>query len=128
MCKNWREKGTCKYGEKCLFAHGESELTKRSSLNGPEPKKPEPVKPPETETKESSAVPEKVNQEPVIVKEEETKQPELHKKEEKLDAAAESVKLGGPIFETPLKTEQTNQTPTPAFSSSQDMSTMHSTG
>ena len=38
MCKNWREKGHCKYGDKCLFAHGEHELTKRSSLNGPEPK------------------------------------------------------------------------------------------
>lgn len=31
MCKNWREKGSCKYGDKCLFAHGESELTKRGS-------------------------------------------------------------------------------------------------
>ena len=26
MCKNWKEKGMCKYGEKCLFAHGEHEL------------------------------------------------------------------------------------------------------
>lgn len=31
MCKNWREKGSCKYGNKCLFAHGENELTKRTS-------------------------------------------------------------------------------------------------
>ena len=31
MCKNWREKGNCKYGDKCLFAHGEAELTKRTS-------------------------------------------------------------------------------------------------
>ena len=31
MCKNFKEKGTCKYGEKCLFAHGEHELTKRVS-------------------------------------------------------------------------------------------------
>ena len=29
MCKNWREKGNCRYGEKCLFAHGEHELTKK---------------------------------------------------------------------------------------------------
>lgn len=29
MCKNFREKGVCKYGDKCLFAHGEKELTKR---------------------------------------------------------------------------------------------------
>ena len=40
MCKNWREKGNCKYNEKCLFAHGADELTKRSSANGPEPIKP----------------------------------------------------------------------------------------
>ena len=31
MCKNWREKGVCKYGDKCLFAHGEKELTKRQT-------------------------------------------------------------------------------------------------
>lgn len=31
MCKNWREKGQCRYGDKCLFAHGDHELTKRSS-------------------------------------------------------------------------------------------------
>jgi hypothetical protein len=23
MCKNWRTKGSCPYGDKCLFAHGE---------------------------------------------------------------------------------------------------------
>ncbi len=40
MCKNWREKGNCKYGDKCLFAHGTNELTKRSTANGPEPAKP----------------------------------------------------------------------------------------
>jgi len=26
MCKNFMESGTCKYGEKCLFAHGRHEL------------------------------------------------------------------------------------------------------
>lgn len=31
MCKNFREKGTCKYGDKCLFAHGEHELTRYSA-------------------------------------------------------------------------------------------------
>ena len=31
MCKNFREKGTCKYGDRCLFAHGDHELTKRGS-------------------------------------------------------------------------------------------------
>jgi len=34
MCKNFREKGACKYGDRCLFAHGDHELTKRGS---PEP-------------------------------------------------------------------------------------------
>lgn len=31
MCKNWREKGSCRYGDKCLFAHGEHELSRRQS-------------------------------------------------------------------------------------------------
>lgn len=26
MCKNWIEIGTCRYGNKCQFAHGENEL------------------------------------------------------------------------------------------------------
>lgn len=28
MCKNWRETNSCRYGDKCLFAHGQHELTK----------------------------------------------------------------------------------------------------
>lgn len=31
MCKNFKEKGVCKYGEKCLFAHGEHELSRRET-------------------------------------------------------------------------------------------------
>ena len=31
MCKNFREKGCCKYGDRCLFAHGDHELTRRGS-------------------------------------------------------------------------------------------------
>jgi len=57
MCKNWREKGTCKYGDKCLFAHGEAELTKRSSANGPEPALPRPANPVEVKKDEASALP-----------------------------------------------------------------------
>ncbi|CAG8448311.1 6092_t:CDS:2 [Ambispora leptoticha] len=28
MCRNWEEKGTCRYGTKCQFAHAETELRK----------------------------------------------------------------------------------------------------
>jgi hypothetical protein len=31
MCKNWRTKGSCPYGDKCLFAHGEAELSRRTT-------------------------------------------------------------------------------------------------
>ena len=54
MCKNWRERGTCKYGDKCLFAHGDQELTKRTSAPAAETEKPK-VEPP-TEPKESEKV------------------------------------------------------------------------
>ncbi|RCH86007.1 hypothetical protein CU098_003545 [Rhizopus stolonifer] len=26
MCRNWQEIGTCRYGHKCRFAHGQEEL------------------------------------------------------------------------------------------------------
>lgn len=42
-CKNFREKGVCKYGDRCLFAHGDHELTKRGS---DEEEKPKPYVPP----------------------------------------------------------------------------------
>ncbi len=38
MCKNWREKGSCRYGDKCLFAHGEHELSRRQSTENSETK------------------------------------------------------------------------------------------
>jgi hypothetical protein len=31
MCKNWKEKGSCRYGDKCLFAHGDHELSRKKS-------------------------------------------------------------------------------------------------
>jgi hypothetical protein len=40
-CKNFREKGVCKYGDRCLFAHGDHELTKRGSDE--DEKKPKPI-------------------------------------------------------------------------------------
>ncbi len=43
MCKNWREKGQCRYGDKCLFAHGEHELTRRTPAVIEEPKANTPV-------------------------------------------------------------------------------------
>jgi butyrate response factor len=34
ICKKWEEKGYCEYGEKCLFAHGLTELkSKRRNKN-----------------------------------------------------------------------------------------------
>ena len=35
MCKNWRTKGACPYGDKCLFAHGEKELSRRTTAPAP---------------------------------------------------------------------------------------------
>jgi retron-type reverse transcriptase len=51
MCKNWRERGICKYGDKCLFAHGEKELTKRQAdppKSATEPTKEECLQKPDT--------------------------------------------------------------------------------
>lgn len=31
MCKNWREKGSCRYGDRCLFAHGNDEIAGKSN-------------------------------------------------------------------------------------------------
>lgn len=31
MCKNYKENHFCKYGDRCLFAHGDHELVKRGS-------------------------------------------------------------------------------------------------
>ena len=28
LCRSWEEKGSCRYGAKCQFAHGEEELRK----------------------------------------------------------------------------------------------------
>ena len=36
-CKNFRETGVCKYGDKCLFAHGDHELTRRGSPSESKP-------------------------------------------------------------------------------------------
>ncbi len=52
MCKNWRDKGVCKYGEKCLFAHGDKELTSRVT----KPEKPaEPASPATADTASAPA-------------------------------------------------------------------------
>mmetsp|Transcript_23908 Transcript_23908/g.36585 ORF Transcript_23908/g.36585 Transcript_23908/m.36585 type:complete len:111 (-) Transcript_23908:322-654(-) len=32
LCKSWMESGTCKYGDKCAFAHGEAELQKKKHV------------------------------------------------------------------------------------------------
>ncbi|KDQ20655.1 hypothetical protein BOTBODRAFT_75118, partial [Botryobasidium botryosum FD-172 SS1] len=28
LCRSWEEKGSCRYGPKCQFAHGEDEIRK----------------------------------------------------------------------------------------------------
>jgi hypothetical protein len=33
LCKNFMEKGDCKYGPRCLFAHGEHEMFRRKTKN-----------------------------------------------------------------------------------------------
>ena len=48
MCKNFREKGVCKYGDRCLFAHGEHQLIKRGQ--------PETKTPPKTEEKDKEEI------------------------------------------------------------------------
>lgn len=111
MCKNWREKGTCKYGDKCLFAHGANELTKRSTANGPEPVKAPAAatstaeKPVETEKKEVASGSNKDTE-----------------KEAKITK----------IFETPVKNDTGNsaeaEVSTPAFSATEKASTQMSTG
>ena len=113
MCKNWREKGTCKYGDKCLFAHGEKELTKRSTANGPEPAKPAPAPASEQETKsaddKSSSAPQT----------EDSKE-----KDSKNDK--EEPSMVKQLFETPAKEDSSLELLTPAFSN-QEMSTQMST-
>lgn len=116
MCKNWREKGSCKYNDKCLFAHGQSELTKRSSLNGPEPAKKaaELAKTTAAETKE--AAPEK----PI----ESASKPASELPSSK-DMKAEAAKTSVLIFETPQKVESPSKTAAPVISP-KDMSTKQS--
>ena len=128
MCKNWREKGTCKYGDKCLFAHGESELTKRSTANGPEP-----AKPANDSVPAPSAKPAVVDQEPKKLIESSAEkigkigvQPQ-DMPEVKIQAEESAVKIQT-LFETPEKGESPQNMLTPAFSTSQqEMSTMPST-
>jgi hypothetical protein len=55
MCKNFREKGDCKYGDRCLFAHGDHELTRRST----EPPTPTPAVEPTAEAIEPKSSEEK---------------------------------------------------------------------
>ena len=62
MCKNFREKGACKYGDRCLFAHGDHELTKRGS-----PPETKPIAPAVTTAKdESKIVPSEAGEKTVI--------------------------------------------------------------
>ena len=108
MCKNWREKGQCKYGDKCLFAHGDHELTKRSSLNGPEPKTPANTAPAAETTKEATAT---IADETEVKKTEDTasivikdsaKDEVTDEKKDELAAKTETTSL----FMTPIKEDE----------------------
>ena len=57
-CKNFKEKGVCKYGDRCLFAHGDHELTRRSSPKEEktEDKKVEDIKEGEQTTMDSTKI------------------------------------------------------------------------
>ena len=47
MCKRWASDGTCSYGEKCAFAHGQAELRQSSTAgNGNGQQQPGPFMPP----------------------------------------------------------------------------------
>ena len=116
MCKNWREKGSCKYGDKCLFAHGTSELTKRSTVNGPEPAKPvAEVKPAQAESKEAA------------VASEDSKSASDKSLNENAKDGKQLIELTDSkiltAFETPAKADSPTEIATPAFSSQQEMST-----
>lgn len=40
LCKNWEEFGSCKYGDRCVFAHGENELNvSKRNVSQKEPNK-----------------------------------------------------------------------------------------
>ena len=41
MCKNWKEKGICRYGDKCLFAHDVTQLNSYIEAKNEQTKKEE---------------------------------------------------------------------------------------
>lgn len=58
MCKNWKEKGSCRYGDKCLFAHGEMELSRKKSDTPNESKEGSAASTPVTEVTKDHEIPE----------------------------------------------------------------------
>ena len=77
MCKNFRETGSCKYGDRCLFAHGAHELISRggTAADAEEP----------TKTEESDKVEENKDKVPVT-----TTEQEVAKQDEAADKNAEA--------------------------------------
>lgn len=127
MCKNWREKGNCKYGDKCLFAHGTGELTKRSTVNGPEPAKPAAeVKPAQIESKEAAEASQILSKVQEDSKSASDKSLNENANEGKLIELTDSKIMT--TFDTPAKADSPTEIVTPAFSSQQDKSTQQSTG
>lgn len=60
MCKNFKETGSCKYGDRCLFAHGDHELINRAPPVT-EPEKPKPSEEAAKEDKKEASTGSKVD-------------------------------------------------------------------
>ena len=51
MCKNFKEKGWCKYGDRCLFAHGDHELMRNQKAQDEKKEEEKSLVPAEESTK-----------------------------------------------------------------------------
>lgn len=87
MCKNFKEKGVCKYGDRCLFAHGDHELVKRGQV-------------PSQNTASPAAEPAKKTDEPVAAADQSTQLTE-QKVDDSKDMTSKEISLS--LSEMPIK-------------------------